>query len=103
MLTVGQIIIVEGKVDTGSTPPKILVDTVRTEIKILEPLVDAMPQAQPKPAPNIEALTQPKPDSHVKDFKINSTQPKSNSVQPKPQVNQAPAKPVTSQPVKQVT
>jgi DNA polymerase III subunit alpha len=37
-LTVGQIIIVEGKVDTNSTPPKILVDTIRTEITILEPL-----------------------------------------------------------------
>jgi DNA polymerase III subunit alpha len=44
MLTVGQIVIVEGKVDTGSTPPKILVDTVRTEIKILEPLKDASPR-----------------------------------------------------------
>ena len=38
-LTVGQIIIVEGKVDTNSTPSKILVDTIRTEITILEPLV----------------------------------------------------------------
>jgi DNA polymerase III subunit alpha len=37
-LKVGQIIIVEGKVDTGSTPPKVLVDEIRTEIKILEPL-----------------------------------------------------------------
>jgi DNA polymerase-3 subunit alpha len=37
-LTVGQIVIVEGKVDTGSTPPKILVDEIKTEIKILEPL-----------------------------------------------------------------
>ena len=37
-MTVGQIIIVEGKADTGSTPPKILVDSIRTEIKILEPL-----------------------------------------------------------------
>src|SRR5512144_986740 len=35
-LAVGRIIIVEGKVDTGSTPPKILVDEIRTEIKILE-------------------------------------------------------------------
>ncbi len=101
LLTVGQIIIVEGKVDTGSTPPKILVDTVRTEIKILEPLVDSAPHSKPKPASNIEALTQPKPDSHVKDLKIQSTQPKSGSTQPKPQVNQAPAKP-TVQPVKQV-
>jgi DNA polymerase-3 subunit alpha len=44
LLKVGQIIIVEGKADTGSTPPKILVDEIRTEIKILEPL-----NAPPKP------------------------------------------------------
>jgi DNA polymerase III subunit alpha len=44
MLKVGQIVIVEGKADTGSTPPKILVDEIRTEIKILEPL-----SAAPKP------------------------------------------------------
>ena len=37
-LTVGQIIVVEGKIDTGSAPPKILVDEIRTEITILEPL-----------------------------------------------------------------
>jgi len=97
-LTVGQIIIVEGKVDTGSTPPKILVDTVRTEIKILEPL-DASPQSQPKLAPNLETFSQPKPDSYVKDLKIQSTQPKSSAVQPnKPEV----VKPTAVQPVKQV-
>jgi DNA polymerase-3 subunit alpha len=33
-LTVGQIVIVEGKVDQTNTPPKILVDTVRTEIPV---------------------------------------------------------------------
>jgi hypothetical protein len=32
----------------------------------------------------VEALSQPKPDSHVKDIKIQSTQPKSSSVPPKP-------------------
>ena len=42
-LKVGQIIIVEGKVDTGSTPPKILVDEIRTEIRILEPLSASTP------------------------------------------------------------
>src|SRR5215211_4790750 len=47
-LKVGQIIIVEGKVDTGSSPPKILVDEIKTEIKILEPL-----SALPKPAPTL--------------------------------------------------
>jgi hypothetical protein len=40
-MTVGQVIIVEGKADTNSSPPKILVDSVRTEIKILEPLETA--------------------------------------------------------------
>jgi DNA polymerase-3 subunit alpha len=52
-LKVGQIVIVEGKVDTGSTPPKILVDEIRTEIKILEPLAaspPSLPAGQPKPA-----------------------------------------------------
>jgi hypothetical protein len=33
-MTVGQIVIVEGKVDQSSTPPKILVDTIKTEIKM---------------------------------------------------------------------
>ena len=46
LLKVGQIVIVEGKADTGSSPPKILVDEIRTEIKILEPL-----SASPKSAP----------------------------------------------------
>ncbi len=50
-LAVGRIVIVEGKVDTGSTPPKVLVDEIRTEIKILES-VDSSPKtnaSQPKP------------------------------------------------------
>ncbi|MFN3490997.1 MAG: DNA polymerase III subunit alpha, partial [Anaerolineales bacterium] len=34
-ITQGQIVIVEGKVDQSNTPPKILVDTIRTEIKLL--------------------------------------------------------------------
>ena len=46
-LVVGQIIIVEGKVDTGSTPPKILVDEIKTEIKILEPLVSPVNLSNP--------------------------------------------------------
>jgi len=37
-LTDGQIVIVEGKADTSNTPPKILVDAIRTEIKMLESL-----------------------------------------------------------------
>ena len=47
LLKVGQIIIVEGKADTGSSPPKILVDEIRTEIKILEPLSASTRPAAP--------------------------------------------------------
>jgi DNA polymerase-3 subunit alpha len=71
-LSVGQIIIVEGKVDMNSTPPKVLVDTIRTEIKILEsvdssimppaPLgADEPHLAKPTPAPVQKATSQPKP------------------------------------------
>jgi DNA polymerase-3 subunit alpha len=94
MLTVGQIVIVEGKVDTNSTPPKVLVDTVRTEIKILEPLKDVAPHSKLLPDSAVEALSQPKPDSHVQDLKIQSTQPKSSAVPPKPD----PVKKVIQQP-----
>ena len=76
ILTVGQIVIVEGKVDANSTPSKILVDAVKTEIRILEPLKDATPQSKPMSDSALEALSQPKPDSHVKDLNIKSTQPK---------------------------
>ena len=43
-LSIGQIIIVEGKADTSSTPPKVLVDSIRTEIKVTEPLLDEKPR-----------------------------------------------------------
>ncbi len=45
----GQIIIVEGKVDTGSTPPKILADVIRTEIKVTA-AADAHPMDETPPA-----------------------------------------------------
>lgn len=75
MLTVGQIVIVEGKVDANSAPPKILVDTVQTEIKILEPL-SASHQTKPEPAPNLEAFSQPKQDSRVNNAIYPSKRPK---------------------------
>jgi DNA polymerase-3 subunit alpha len=101
-MTVGQIVIVEGKVDTNSTPPKILVDNVRTEIKILEPLKDKSHQSKPLPDSTVEALSQPKPDSHVKNLNIQSKQPKSSSVQPKPDsVISSPQGKETVQPSKQ--
>jgi DNA polymerase-3 subunit alpha len=106
-MMVGQIVIVEGKVDTNSTPPKILVDTVRTEIRILEPLKDVSPPLRASPLPDsaVEALSQPKPDSHVRDLKIQSTQPKSSSVPPKqngPLTKNIPAKSSVPPPMRQV-
>ncbi|MCC7118506.1 MAG: DNA polymerase III subunit alpha [Anaerolineales bacterium] len=47
ILTVGQIVIVEGKVDQGNTPPKILVDAIHTEIKMIISADQA--DASPKP------------------------------------------------------
>ncbi|MEW6084633.1 MAG: DNA polymerase III subunit alpha [Chloroflexota bacterium] len=87
-LTVGQIVIVEGKVDANSAPPKILVDTVRTEITILESLDEEKPHrfdslnaslSQGKPASPRQANPQPQP---VSPLKIKSTQPK--PMTPKP-------------------
>jgi DNA polymerase III subunit alpha len=99
-MTVGQIIIVEGKADTNSTPPKILVDTIRTEIKILEPLespsllnapVESMFDADFETVSN---------EGKVTDVNYKSTQPgpaaaqqKDTPVKPAPQINK-PAPPL---------
>ncbi len=62
-LVVGQIIIVEGKVDTNSTPPKVLVDAVRSEIKVTttaeEALADLPGMAKAAPAPRPVAVPVP--------------------------------------------
>ena len=82
-MTVGQIIIVEGKVDTNSTPPKILVDTIRTEIKILEPLEFAT-LSKPPVDSNFDTEFEPMPNGgKVTDLSYKSTQPGPSTVQPK--------------------
>ncbi|HSG45329.1 MAG TPA: OB-fold nucleic acid binding domain-containing protein, partial [Anaerolineales bacterium] len=97
ILQVGEIVIVEGKVDANNTPSKILVDSVRTEIKILEPLRDASPQSKPIPDSDLETLSQPKPDSHVKEIKVQSKQPKPiDKAQDKPQIKNGHLKPLVS-------
>jgi DNA polymerase-3 subunit alpha len=97
ILTVGEIVIVEGKVDANNTPSKILVDAVRTEIRILEPLKETStsPQSKPMSDSALEALSQPKPDSHVKDFKIQAKQPG-------PLTKNIPAKTMVLPPIRQV-
>jgi DNA polymerase-3 subunit alpha len=98
LLKIGQIIIVEGKVDTGSTPPKILVDEIRTEIKILEPL-----SASAKPAsfsaPAKPALIDDEPLSEPGPVIPLDQQPRQNpSFQEK-----VPVKPSIPPPMRQVT
>jgi len=88
-MTVGQIVIVEGKADTNSNPPKILVDTVRTEIKILEPL-DSVTLSKPVVDPVFDMDFEPSPNGgKVTDVNYKSTQPGSITSQEKP----APVKP----------
>lgn len=88
-LAVGKIIIVEGKADTGSTPPKILVDEIKTEIKILESL-DSPPDKTSSVSP--EPL---KPKTNA--APLPPQQPKQN-VPPKKQI---PTKPSVPPPVRQ--
>jgi DNA polymerase-3 subunit alpha len=63
-MVVGQIIIAEGKVDLANLPPKVLVDQVKTEIKVTssaDVTTAAAPEPpQPKPAPVQKATQTPK-------------------------------------------
>jgi DNA polymerase-3 subunit alpha len=68
MLVVGEIIIVEGKVDANSNPPKILVDSVRSDFEMKISVDEMAPQPpQLKPAPpspardNAGTMPVPKP------------------------------------------
>jgi len=70
-MAVGQIIIVEGKVDNANPPAKILVDEIKTEIQVTSAAVDViddmppMPPAEPAPlhykskAAPVQRATQP--------------------------------------------
>ncbi len=103
-MTVGQIIIVDGKADTGSTPPKILVDIIRTEIKILEPLSNSSPL--PPPVDFFEEETPLPDDARVSNLNYKSTQPKPSTAQqknvPAPVTPSPQAKPTVPAPARQV-
>ncbi|HRQ31959.1 MAG TPA: OB-fold nucleic acid binding domain-containing protein, partial [Anaerolineales bacterium] len=89
----GQIVIVEGKVDAGSAPPKILVDTVQTEFKYLERLDEtAAPLSQPQPASPQRTDLQPQP---VAPPAMKLAQSKSSSLE------EAPVNPAIGQVVEQ--
>jgi DNA polymerase-3 subunit alpha len=105
-MTVGQIIIVEGKVDTNSSPPKILVDTIRTEIKILEPIETASStgassagQLSAVPPLSGEELATPPNGGRVTDVKYKSTQPGPINMQQK----NIPVKPTVPPPMRQAS
>ena len=69
VLSVGTIVLVEGKVDAQSAPPKILVDAIKTEFKMLVPAVNTLDQrfdelSAPTPGKPVsvnQALATPKP------------------------------------------
>ena len=54
-LEVGGVIIAEGKVDAQSTPPKVLVDNIRTQIKLTEPA--QLPLQPQRSAPERKPVT----------------------------------------------
>lgn len=57
-LEVGGVILAEGKVDAQSNPPKVLVDSIRTEIKLTEPAPQGKEPAQMYLQPQQESGTQ---------------------------------------------
>jgi DNA polymerase-3 subunit alpha len=86
-LAVGQIVIVEGKVDHGSTPPKLLVDTVKTEIPVTTSADDPFITGDETPKPLL-ARTQeqaPRRPEAPQTPPKPATQPKQN---PTPKVTQ---------------
>ena len=91
-LTVGQIVIVEGKVDTNSTPPKILVDEIKTEIKILEPLNTSVP-------PGTNQLSFPTAEPQPDSVDLSIQQPHQNGVSE----TKIPVKPNIPPPMRQVS
>jgi DNA polymerase III subunit alpha len=65
-LTVGQIVIVDGKVDTSNTPPKVLVDSVRTEIKVIDSVDGEMHHPSPQATQTKEPVRMPRAESSVR-------------------------------------
>jgi DNA polymerase-3 subunit alpha len=70
-LTVGQIVVIDGKVDTSNTPPKILVDAIRTDLKTVSaedkphPPLASAPQGKAAPAPKVVQSPKPQPANHM--------------------------------------
>ncbi len=87
LLEVGRIVLIEGKVDAQSTPPKILVDAVKTEFKYLE-------SADKVPAP--PAALKPRTETE------SPRRPNASPSAPKPASAKATPSAPNMRPVKQV-
>lgn len=74
-IPVGQIVIVEGKVDLANLPPKILVDVIKTEIKVTS-AADEIPETPPAPATPLHYKSTTAP--------AQKTTQQPNQIQPKP-------------------
>jgi DNA polymerase III subunit alpha len=83
-LEVGGVILAEGKVDAQSTPSKVLVDVIRTEIKITEPAGSAPIQPEQENDAGRKGPTQRvlQPQSSVKDIKAANLTPKRTAERP---------------------
>ena len=98
-LTIGQIVIVEGKVDQGSTPPKILVDTVKTEIPVTTSADDPFITKDSSPKPLL-ARTQeqsPRRPDAAQTKPVTASQPKPDPM-PKAQTPPPVTKPIVAEP-----
>ncbi|MBK9781272.1 MAG: DNA polymerase III subunit alpha [Anaerolineales bacterium] len=99
-LTVGQIVIVEGKVDQGSTPPKILVDTIKTEIPVTTAADDPFITADATPKPLLARTQEQSPRRPEQAKPTVAPQPKPN---PTPKATPPVAKPVVAEPAPSYT
>jgi len=64
-IEVGGVIVAEGRVDAGSNPPKVLVENIRTEIKLTEP-AQMVPQPQDKPVAHSPRRAAESVPGHIK-------------------------------------
>lgn len=94
-LTVGQIVIVEGKVDQGSTPPKILVDTIKTEIPVTTSADDPFILGDATPKPLLARTQEQSPRRPEQAAPKPVATPKQN---PTPKATPPVAKPVVAEP-----
>jgi hypothetical protein len=86
----GQIIIVEGKVDTTNTPPKILADVIRTEIKVIASADSHPMDVPPAPAQPLHYQSKVMPVRKENSPAAGHTSSATNSAQPNSHVKNVP-------------